>query len=174
MNKIKTAIFLLLSGQLLLITGCGEKLNKSESTEKESVTITLPEIEDKAGKEKESVIISLPEIVNKTEKEVEIILGKPEKIKKHTAYPCKKANCKIAFYKTGKIEVIFKEGKANRITIYDTPNLINNKNALKFLGLKDNRRATFRNPTSVARWDNVNNIAEISFTHTFIYIIVDR
>lgn len=152
MNKFKKVIILILFGQLL-ISSCGGKSSESNNTT-----------------EKVSVILDLTQIVNKTEKEVEKTLDKAEKSEIIKGYPCEDASCKKAFYKSEKIEIIFKEEKANRITINKTIDLTDNKNALEYLGLK-NQKPTFKNAGNIIRWENVDGIAEIScFTD---YILID-
>ncbi|MEH6536640.1 MAG: hypothetical protein V7719_09620 [Psychroserpens sp.] len=157
MNKLKTVIILLLFGQLLM-TSCG---GKSSESNKEKTT------------EKVSVILDLTQIVNKTEKEVEKTLDKAEKAEMIKGYPCESANCKKAFYKSEKIEIIFKEGKANRITINETSDLTEKENALELLGLK-NQKPTFKNAGNVIRWENVDGIAEISCFTDYILIDVNK
>ncbi len=157
MNKLSTVIILLLFGQLLM-TSCG---GKSTESNKEKTT------------EKVSLILDLTQIVNKTEKEVEKTLDKAEKSEIIKGYPCEKANCKKAFYKSEKIEVIFKEGKANRITINETSDLTEKENALELLGLKK-QKPNFKNAGIVIRWKNVGGIAEISCFTDYILIDVNK
>lgn len=123
--------------------------------------------------EKVSVILDLTQIANKTEKEVEKTLDKAEKSEIIKGYPCENANCKKAFYKSEKIEIIFKEGKANRITINETTDLTDKENALELLGLK-NKKPTFKNTGNVIRWENVDGIAEISCFTNYILIDVNK
>lgn len=154
---MKTLIIISLLGQLLLIS-CSNKPSETNQVKKN---------------EKESVILDLNQITNKTEKEVEIILGKAGKTEIVKGYPCKNVNCKRAFYSAEKIEIIFKEGRADRITINETSNLTDNGNALETLGLK-NQKPTFKNSGTVTRWKNVNGIAEISCFTDYILIEVTK
>lgn len=155
MSKVKISIILLLFSQLL-ITSCGGKSKKAETS-----------------KNTKSLIVDLPKIINRTEKEVKSVLGKAVKTEKVKGYPCKNTNCERAFYKAEKIEIIFKEGKANRITINDTPDFTDNENALENLGLS-NKNPSFKNPQNVIRWKNLNNISEISCFPDYIIIQVTK
>lgn len=133
MNKIKIAISLLIVGQLLF-TSCGGNSNKSDTATTET----------KVEKQK-TLILDLPKVANKTEKEVETILGKAERTEKVKGYPCEKTNCQRAFYSSDKYEIIFKEGKANRITINKTSDYTSDENALENFGLQV-EKPTFKNP----------------------------
>ncbi|MGK7369435.1 MAG: hypothetical protein ACNS64_04410, partial [Candidatus Halalkalibacterium sp. M3_1C_030] len=94
-----------------------------------------------------------------------------EKNENINGYPCEeKENCKKAFYQNGKIEIIFKDEKASRITINDTPDFTANEKALKNLGLDAEKEPTFKNPGNVVRWENINNISEVSFFPDYILI----
>jgi hypothetical protein len=157
MKKLKKVIILLLFGPLLM-TSCGGKPSESN---KEKTTAKV------------SLILDLTQIVNKTEQEIEKALDKAEKSEIIKGYPCENAKCKKAFYKSEKIEIIFKEGKAHRITINETSDLTENENALELLGLK-NQKPTFKNTGNVIRWENVDGIAEISCFTDYILIDVDK
>ncbi|WP_282076213.1 hypothetical protein [Maribacter aquivivus] len=157
MNKFKAVIILLFFGQLL-ISSCGGKSKESNKTK---------------TTEQVSVILDLTQIANKTEKEVEKTLNKAEKSEIIKGYPCEKVNCKKALYKSEKIEIIFKEGKANRITINGTSDLTDMENALELLGLK-NQKPTFKKNGNVIRWKNVKGIAEISCFTDYILINVKK
>jgi len=154
MNKIKIIVAVLLLSQFLF-TNCGEKSDQSEKTE--------------TSIEKKSVILDITKILNKTEQEVKSVLGNAEKEEAIKGYPCENEKCKRAFYEDGKIEIIFKNEKASRITINNTTDLTNNKNALERIGLKS-QKPTFKNPENVIRWENINNISEISFFPDYILI----
>ncbi|MCH4824549.1 hypothetical protein ML462_15355 [Gramella lutea] len=154
MNRIKFTIVVLLIGQFFF-TSCGEKSDQSEKTVNSI--------------EKKTIILDITKIINKTEQEVTSVLGNSEKNEIIKGYPCENEKCKRAFYKDGKIEIIFKNEKASRITINNISDLTNNDNALERIGL-ENKKPTFKNPENVIRWENINNISEISFFPDYILI----
>lgn len=160
MKKSIILMTLLLVGQLL-ITSCGGKSNNK------------PETEEITATQKKKIILDLTKIANKSEKEVEKILGKVEKIEKVKGYPCENSNCQRAFYNSAKIEIIFKEGKANRITINGISDFTSDDNALENFGLV-NEKPTFKNPTNVIRWENIQNFAEISFFTDYVLFQVTK
>ena len=156
MLRTKTLILFII-GQLLIIS-CKEKI--TEATPK-----IVPE--------KQSIILDLTKVVAKTEKEVETVIGKAEKNEKVKGYPCKNIDCKKVYYKEGEIEIIFKKGKADRVTINKTSDLTNDKYILESLGLK-NQSPAFKNIENVIRWENLNGISEISCFTDYILIIVSK
>jgi hypothetical protein len=160
MKKSIILISLLISGQLL-ITSCGGNSNGKPKTEEVEIA------------QEKKLILDLKKIASKTENEVEAILGKAEKIEKIKGYPCENINCQRAFYNSEKIEIIFKEGKSNRITINGISDYTSDDNAIENLGLK-NENPTFKNPTNVIRWENIQNIAEISFFTDYVLIQVTK
>lgn len=64
-------------------------------------------------------------------------------------------------YDHGKIEVIFVDGKADWIILYDTTGLTFDKRALPKLGLPVHR-PTYTNRPRVMSWTNIANIQEVS------------
>lgn len=160
MKKTKILISLLIIGQLL-VTSCGG--NSNDKQKADEITI----------KQEKKLILDLTKIANKTEKEVEAIIGKAEKTEKVKGYPCENTNCQKALYNSEKIEIIFKEGKANRITINGISDFTSDENALENFGLQ-NEKPTFINPTNVIRWENTQNFAEISFFTDYALVQVTK
>lgn len=151
-----------------------QQSNQAPAQQEQSVSTTEQKKDEiKPTEDKKTLILDLPNIGNKTEKEVEAILGKADRTEKVKGYPCEETNCQRAFYNTDKIEIIFKEGKANRITVNGTSDFTSKDNALENLGLKI-EKPTFKNPTNVIRWENVQNFAEISFFTDYILIQVSN
>ena len=107
------------------------------------------------------LIIEIKSIVGKSEAEVEKILGKAEKTEKvnpgKTPCPCDKL-----YYKSGKYEIVFINGKADWITIYDVSDLDTDENVIELLGLPKTE-PDFNSPHNVMRWNNVANIKEVTF-----------
>jgi hypothetical protein len=100
------------------------------------------------------------------------MLGKAESTEKVKGYPCENTNCTRAYFKNGDIEIIFKNKKANRITINNTPDLTYSYKALEVLGIKTDKSPAFDNGGTVKRWDLIENIYEISFFPNYILIQV--
>ena len=123
--------------------------------------------------EKINLIVNLKSINGKTLSEVEKLLGKAEKTEKIKGYPCKNTNCQKVIFKNGKIEIIFKLNKADRITIYNIPNLTENDNALEALGMYASK-PFFKNPGTVIRWQDIENINEISFFTDYVLIQITK
>ena len=162
MNKISILVSLLVAGQLLF-TSCG---GNSDGTNKTEIATTEKE-------DKKTLILDLPKIADKSVKEVETILGKAEKTEKVKGYPCEKTNCQRSFYNGDKIEIIFKEGRANRITVNGIPDFTSDDDALENFGLQI-EEPTFKNPTNVIRWENIQNLAEISCFTDYVLIQVTK
>lgn len=163
MKKLNFTILLLLVSQILF-TSCNGNSNEVNKDDKNSSTTI---------KEKNAVILDLTKIVYKTEKEIESIIGKAQNSEIVKGYPCEDIECQRVFYDSGKIEIIYKEGKANRITINQTIDLTSDENALERFGLK-NEKPSFKSPNNVIRWVNVQNIAEISCFTDYVLIQVAK
>ena len=148
----KTAFILTLSfllGQLVL-TGC--------TTEAATET---------------ALIIDIKEIAGKSLAEVEQVLSKSEAQETVTGYPCKNIDCTRNHFQNGKYEIIFREGVANRITINNTPDLSSTESAITALGLP-NSNATFANPNTVMRWNNVAGLDEVAFFTDYVLVQVTK
>ncbi len=117
-------------------------------------------------------IIDIDQLKDKTTTEVSEILGAIESRKSYTDHPCESANCEMITFEDGKYEILFKEGKTNRITIYKTPDLTANNKAVTALGL-DAGNPSFKNEGMVIRWENYMGYSEISFFSDYINIIID-
>lgn len=118
-------------------------------------------------------IVSIKDIAAKSLTEVEEVLGQSEKVEEVKGYPCEYIECQRAYFQNGKYEIIFKKGKANRITIYQVPDLTSNKNAITSLGLLESD-PDFSNPSLVIRWKYTEGIDEISFFPDYILIDVNK
>jgi outer membrane murein-binding lipoprotein Lpp len=164
MTRTKLTLLAFVVGQLLL-TNCGNN-NSNKQVENTSS-------QEKTSEKKVAVILDLKNIAGKTKKEVETILGKAENREKVKGYPCEQSKCERVFYKSGAYEVIYKSNKADRITITNTPNLTSSEDAITKLGLPISTPA-FKNPDNVIRWNNVENINEISFFTNYILIQVTQ
>jgi hypothetical protein len=124
---------------LIALTSCG---NSNTETNSETVVGDKPQIE------KVNLIVDLKKINGRPLSKVEKVLGKVERTEKVKGYPCKNTNCQRAFFKNGDIEIIFKRNKADRITILNVPNLIENDNALEALGMTASK-PSFKNSNNV-------------------------
>ena len=109
------------------------------------------------------VIIEIKKIINKSLPEVVAIWGQPEKVESVTGYPCKTSNCKRVVFDKGKYEVIFKNGRADRITIKKRGAYLEmNDRLIQSLGLSK-ATPSFSNPSTVIKWNDVEGIKEVSF-----------
>lgn len=115
--------------------------------------------------------MKIEDIANKSLSEVEKVLGKSESAEKVTGYPCEKSDCNRETFQDGKYEIIFKQGKADRITINQVPNLTASTDAIEILGLPDSE-PSFANEGTVIRWENGNDLKEVSFFYDFILVQV--
>jgi hypothetical protein len=167
MKTIKAIIILACAGQFFL-TGCGGDTPKEEKSME-----TTPSTAATPATEKVELIIDAKTIVNKTLAEVETVLGKAESKEKVKGFPCENSNCEKALFKSEKYEIIFKEGKADRITINAVANLTGTNKAIEALGFPYSEPA-FMNAKTVVRWNNTEGIKEISFFPDYILIQVSE
>jgi hypothetical protein len=121
--------------------------------------------------EEHGVILKIEDVANKSLSKVEKILGKSESTEKVTGYPCEQSDCNREFFQDGKYEIIFKNGKADRITIYQVPNLTGSTDAIETLGLPESE-PSFANEGTVIRWENIKDLKEVSFNYDFILVQV--
>jgi hypothetical protein len=119
------------------------------------------------------LIINIKDIAGKSVPEVESVLGKASNISDFKQHPCEHGSCEKASFQEDKYEIIFAKGKANRITIYNTPDLSGNKNALAALGLQS-AKPDFYNPNKVVRWKYQDGLDEVSFFPDYILIEGNR
>jgi hypothetical protein len=165
MMKNQFIIMVLASG-LWFMCGCG-------STDEEVTQTQNAQTAENSTGEKIEQIIDLKTISSKTLPEVETVLGKAERVEKVKGYPCEKSDCQKALFKNGQYEIIFKSDKSDRITINSVPNLTGNENAIQSLGLPASKPA-FKNPNNVIRWNDIENISEISFFTDYILIQITK
>ena len=124
------------------------------------------------------LIVDVRQIVNKSASEVGIVLGRAERTEVLTGYPCENSKCSVAYFENGKYEVIFKNGKAKRITIKKPPKLSMSKRLTESVGLSQSA-PSFYNPSLVIRWTYIEGLKEVSFFNdgydkvSYILIIVD-
>ncbi|MEN9612944.1 MAG: hypothetical protein RLZZ628_3758 [Bacteroidota bacterium] len=129
----------------------------SKSTQKE--TKSKPNQEVSVSK-----IIPIQSLVGKSEKDVAQILGKgeqSEKVKPRNT-PCQDKGCDKIAYQAGKYNVVYINGKADWITINNVSEYVLDEKAIALLGIEP-RNASFKNPSMVIRWEQVEGINEISF-----------
>ncbi len=151
----------------ILLFSCGSSNSEEPKADAETTT------PDKPKEEAVAVIVDIKQIAGKSLDDVEKVLGKAESKEKVKGFPCENANCERANFKNGGYEIIFKEGKANRITINNTPNLANNDNAIQALGFPASA-PSFKTPNTVSRWSNIDGIAEISFFSDYVLVDVTK
>lgn len=111
---------------------------------------------------KPELIIDLKTISGKTLEEVEKVLGKAESKEAVKGYPCSQSACEQAIFRQNGYEIIFKNGKADHITINSIPDLTKNVNAIQALGFPASQ-PSFSNPGTVVKWTGVDGMEEISF-----------
>jgi hypothetical protein len=142
-----------------IIYSCGEA---TVETEKPTETVSEQPAADKTAAPK--TIIDLNSIAGKSAADVEKVLGKAESTDKAkpSGTPCEDSPCDKSSYQSGKYEIVFINGKADWITINNLSDYTLDVNAVELLGLPSTS-PVFDNPTSVIRWEGVNDIAKISF-----------
>lgn len=118
---------------------------RQRSTEMNTLT-TLPRL-----------LLNVPALANKPQAEAERILGRPER----TSGTMVSQREKRA-YRQGKVEVVYVEGKANWIKLYDTSGLRFSQSSLSRLGLPP-KRPTYVNRNHVMSWSKICNLKEVSF-----------
>ncbi len=119
-----------------------------------------------------NIILDVKPLLNKSAEEVKSILGSIDRRETHTGYPCEDSSCEKVFYNDEKYEILFKNGKVDRLTINSTPNLSDDKDAILTLGF-DRVKPSFQNAGTVVRYNDVDGIHEINFNYDFIYIVVN-
>lgn len=125
-----------------------------------------------AKAEVETEILDIKLLLNKSAEEVVEVLGSIDKREPYTGYPCENSSCEKVFYNQEKYEILFKDGKTERITINSVPDLTNDENAIQQLGLKQ-VEPSFQNIGTVIRYNDVEGIHEINFNYDFIYVMVN-
>ena len=145
---------------LMLFVSCGEAPKKNEPMASE----TSQSLVEKEATKNVQPLIKINDIVGKSLSKVEKILGKAESLEKArpSGTPCKVNPCDKAYFKSGKYEIVFINKKADWITINDVSEYTLDENVITILGL-NHVNPSFRNQSSVLRWDNIQGINEISF-----------
>lgn len=108
------------------------------------------------------VLIDLGKVAYKSEKEVEAVLGKGalDSYWRDAKAGCDK--CPKMIYREGKVEIIYINEIADRITITDLNDFSFKSNVvLGMLNLKRDIKPTFKND-EVMRWDNYEKYTEIA------------
>jgi hypothetical protein len=112
---------------------------------------------------KKEIIIDVSSIIGKNKTEIEKILGKPDNVEmiKPSNTPCVNVPCEKANYQSDKFEIVFINDKSDWITINKVSEFeINNEN-IELLGL-ELKEPSFNNSGNVTKWNNIENIKEIS------------
>ncbi len=99
---------------------------------------------------------NVPSIAGKSPEDVEEILGRPDK--SGGAYLGGKIK---QTYRRGAVEVVFVDGRAEWIKLYDTRGLTFGKETLPKLGLPG-QKPTYVNRDRVMSWGNIANLKEVS------------
>ena len=109
-------------------------------------------------------ILKISDLIGKTLLEAEAILGEATEINKVSPSntPCKETPCDKAIFQSGKYEIVFIDDRADWITINEVSNYNLDENAIQLLGLPKSN-PSFSNPPMVIRWEDIENIREISF-----------
>ena len=99
---------------------------------------------------------NVPSIARKTAAEVERVLGRPDK----SSSTWLGGKVKQTYHR-GAVEVVFVDGRAEWIKIFETRGLPFNQQALAKLGLPP-RKPTYVNRDRVMSWGNICNLREVS------------
>lgn len=110
-------------------------------------------------------------LIKKSPQQIAAVLGKGKAKEEVKGFPCEHSECEKRAYRSGQFEVIYKNKKSNRITIYKVPDYTDNENALESLGLSS-QAPSAKTPKTVATYANVEGIQEISFFPDYIVIQV--
>jgi hypothetical protein len=163
---------------VLVLSSCGsDAANNSASPDSSSATaadnVPQPAKSEPAKPEPaaDENITDIKKIAGQSLAQVEEYLGKAENTEKVKGYPCENTDCEKATFKGDKYEIIFKKGKADRITVHGVPDLTSDEEALKQIGLSP-AAPSAKNPGTVARWSDVEGIKEISFFTDYILVQV--
>ncbi|WP_425390474.1 hypothetical protein [Ekhidna sp.] len=119
----------------------------------------------------DDILVDLSQTINLPSDSLFQQLGEiTEKVNHSGKYPCEKSDCMKFTFQDGKYEVITRNDMVEWLTINKIPDYSGNENALQYLGLS-NANPDFINPGIVTRWENYNNIHEISFFPDYALII---
>ncbi|UCG84914.1 MAG: hypothetical protein JSW71_13295 [Gemmatimonadota bacterium] len=102
------------------------------------------------------LVLNVPAIALKSPEEVANVLGPPER----TNGAQLTANVRNR-YQRGSVEVVFVEGKASWIKLFNTRSLQFSKEILPKLGLPS-AKPTYVNSSHVMSWSNLANLQEVS------------
>jgi len=108
-------------------------------------------------------VVNISTLIGKTLAETESALGKADHVEKASpgGTPCKDNPCDKASFQSGKYEIVFIDGKADWITIYQLSTYDLNNDAIALLGLPKSP-PTISN-TVMLSWENVEGIKDIRF-----------
>ena len=112
----------------------------------------------------QEIAFDVPAIAGKTPTQVEASLGVPEQGDPEGRHP-------RWWYLDQNVEIVFVDGKAEWITLYDMTDIPFARSALRALGLPD-REPTFINPRGDLRWNNIPGVKELNVFQAFVHIIV--
>jgi len=110
----------------------------------------------KAGNPLPGLVINVPALANKPPRDVERVLGRPEERSTEIV----NSNGRH-MYKRGSVEVVFIEGRARWIKLYNPRHMRFHKHSLSKLGLPS-RKPTYVNRKHVMSWSNLCNLREVS------------
>jgi preprotein translocase subunit SecG len=123
------------------------------------------EIKNEESKNSQTdTIIDIRSIVNKTPEEVVSILGEAEKSEKvkPSGTACVSTSCDEKTFQSGKYEIVFINNKADWVTINLDSTQELKENSIKLIGLPETK-PSLNNKSILTRWENIENIKEISF-----------
>ena len=103
-----------------------------------------------------SLVLNVPSIARRSPEEVAVILGPPERNNGAQL----SANVRNVYHR-GAIEIVFVDGKASWIKLYNTRKLPFSKLILSKLGLPQ-AKPTYVNARHVMSWSNLANLQEVS------------
>lgn len=103
------------------------------------------------------LLLNVPALADQPREVVERILGRPER----TSGAIVSQHEKVA-YRSGKVEVVYTEGKAKRITLYSPRDMEFSQQSLSKLGLPP-KKPTYLNRDQVMSWSRICNLQEVSF-----------
>jgi hypothetical protein len=102
------------------------------------------------------LVLNVPALANQSREVVERILGRPER----TGGVTVSQNEKVA-YKGGKVEVLYANGKAKWIKLYNPRGMEFSQQSLSKLGLPP-KKPTYLNRNCAMSWSKICNLEEVS------------
>jgi hypothetical protein len=103
------------------------------------------------------LLLNVPALANQPPEEVEKILGRPEQKRGSVVSQHRKT-----LYRRGSVEVVYTDGRASWIKLYNTRGMKFHQQSLSKLGLPP-KKPTYVNRNHVMSWSKINNLKEVSF-----------